>query len=221
MRNDHLSEYELIRQFISDVSSDEVRIVDTNHVVRMHYKEKEYNVLIRCVSYAGNPHPLHRFRAQLPKRDYLEQYRGEDDSFLFVGFDNTRGVYVCWNPWNVHPRLNLHSTVSLFCESQQLDDAIEKGIVKTTLPNGGKYIVVKKSQFKELLDNLNYFLGNENVVVPTFADDDGIIKHLFHQGLTVLEIIEFMMNSPKNHHPEWDYPTWHNYITTLKQPIEL
>ncbi len=220
MKQGHYTEKELIDIFITPLSEDIFDVVNINHIVHFTYKDEDYYVMLRSVSYAGNPHPIHRFRAQLPRRPYLETYKTNGGVFLFIGYDAEHNVYVMWNPYNLRPRLNEKDTVSLFCELSSIIKAQEEGLVWSKLPNGGLYVTFTSENLSSVLDSLSYF--KTEVPLPKHANDilldsqlSQYIIRLGAKNMSRLEIIDRCMASYGHVHPDWSFLDWRKCITKI------
>lgn len=220
MRNGHYTEKELIDIFTSSLTEELFEIRNTNHIVHIIYNDEDYYVMLRSVSYAGNPHPKHRFRAQLPRRPYLDAYKSNGGVFLFVGYDAAHNVYVMWNPHSLRSRLNEKVIVSLFCELSSITLAIEEGVVWSKLPNGGLYVSFTPENLSSVLDSLSYFKTEISLLKrskDTYLDSrlTQYIISLGKKDLSRLEMIEQCMELYGNIHPEWSFMDWRNCITEI------
>ena len=92
MSRNYYIESDLTYLFSSSLPEGEIDIISTNPLVHFTYEREDYYVMLRNVSYAGNPHPKHRFRAQMPQKDYLENYKNSDGIFMFMGYDSANDV---------------------------------------------------------------------------------------------------------------------------------
>ena len=220
MKQGHYTEKELIDIFVSSLSEDLFEVVNTNHVVHIIYRDEDYYVMLRSVSYAGNPHPRHRFRAQLPRRPYLDMYKSNGGVFLFVGYDAGHDVYVLWNPYALRPRLNEKDTVSLFCELPSIIKAQEDNVVWSKLPNGGLYVSFTPDSLPSVLDSLSYF-KTEIPIQKLSCEinfDSQLAQYIILLGkkdLSRLEIVGLCMEEYGNMHPEWSFLDWRKYIIEI------
>lgn len=220
MKQGHYTEKELIDIFTSSIPDELFEVTNINHIVHIIYNDEDYYVMLRSVSYAGNPHPRHRFRAQLPRRPYLDSYKSNGGVFLFIGYDAEHNVYVMWNPFNIRPRLNEKDTVSLFCELSSIMKATEEGLYWSKLPNGGLYVTFTPDNLSSVLDSLSYF--KTETPLPKRTDDINLdnqlsqyIIRLGAKDLSRLEIVELCMDAYGNTHPEWSFMDWRKYITQI------
>lgn len=220
MKQGHYTEKELIDIFVSPLSEEIYEIANINHIVHFIYKDEDYYVMLRSVSYAGNPHPLHRFRAQLPRRSYLEAYKHNGGVFLFIGYVAEHNVYVLWNPYPLRPRLNEKDTVSLFCELDSIIKAKNEGLVWSKLPNGGLYVTFTPENLSSVLESLSYF--KTEVPLPKHTNDihsesqlSKFIVNLSSKDLSRLEMVELCMEKYGSTHPEWSFLDWRKCITKV------
>ena len=186
------------------------------------YGGEDFYCLLRAVSYAGNPHPLHKYRAQMPRRPYLENYKDNGGVFLFIGYDSIHNIYVIWNPYTLRPRINQKEIVSLFCDLDILENAQETGLCWGQLSNGGLYVAFTIERIREVLDNLSYFKTD---VVSSPEDDVAnnvtrFIIQKIREGYSTLDIVENCMNLFSKLYPDFDYLTWRNIIKSQKAALE-
>lgn len=212
----------LAELFAFDLRQQEFDVCSVGELVHFTYRGEDFYAFLRAISYAGNPHPKSRFRAQMPKRPYLDTYKDNGGVFLFVGYDQTRDVYALWNPYTIRPRINQKDTVSLFCDEDALNSANDEGICWTKLPNGGLYVVFEIEKFSEVLDNLTYFQDEMAVPVQSemYVDVVSFISSMIKDESSTLEIIEACMNNFANEFPNLDYLAWRTIIKSQKAAIE-
>lgn len=213
---------QLAELFAVDLTQQEFDVRSVGELVHFTYKGEDYYAFLRAISYAGNPHPKNRFRAQMPKRPYLESYKNNGGVFLFVGYDQSKDVYAIWNPYAIRPRINQKDIVSLFCEEEALNTAQEEGICWSKLPNGGLYVVFDIKQLSAVLDNLIYF-QDETPTVPqteTSVNVTSFINSMIKEDCSTLEIIEACMDKFATDFPEWDYLTWRSTIVQCRNAQE-
>lgn len=215
---DYYTESSLIDKFTSALPEDKFEVINKTPLLHIVYEGEDYYVMLRNVSYAGNPHPKHRFRAQMPQKDYLENYKKCSGTFLFMGYDAINDVYVLWNPHQQRARINLKKTVSLFCERGALEKASSKGIYRTMLSNGGLYIAFTVENLCDVLNHLSYFDTEEvNTKIlqtqNTHLEED-IIK-LIRKDKSTLEIISYCYNNYSHIYEDWQYVQWRTYIKSI------
>lgn len=222
-----MSEYnytgkQLAELFASDLRQQEFDVRSVGELVHFTYQGEDYYAFLRSISYAGNPHPQNRYRAQMPKRPYLEVYKENGGVFLFVGYDQNRDVYAIWNPYAIRPRINQKDIVSLFCDEEALNKAKEEGIFWTKLPNGGLYVTFEIEKLSEVLGNLIYFQDDapNSSQLDTPADVSSFIASLIKKDSSTLEIIEACMDKFADEFPDRDYLTWRNIIKSQKSTLE-
>ena len=213
---------QLAELFAADLAQIEFDVRSVGELVHFTYKGEDYYAFLRAISYAGNPHPKNRFRAQMPKRPYLESYKDNGGVFLFVGYDQAKDVYAIWNPYAIRPRINQKDTVSLFCDENALNTAREEGICWSKLPNGGLYVTFDIKQLSAVLDNLIYFQDVTPAVrqTETSVDVTSFINSKIEEDCSTLEIIEACMDKFAADFPEWDYLTWRSTIVQCRNARE-
>lgn len=224
MSRNYYIESDLTYLFSSSLPEGEIDLISTNPLVHFTYEREDYYVMLRNVSYAGNPHPKHRFRAQMPQKDYLEHYKNSDGIFMFMGYDSTNDVYVLWNPAKQRARINLRKAVSLFCELDVLEKAQYEGVVWGELSNGGMYVVFTIENISKVLDDLSRFdLEKEEVCSArnsSLSDITSQIIQMLDLGYSKLEIISYCLENFSTHNPNWDYSKWRNYIINIQNSAD-
>lgn len=222
-----MSEYnytgkQLAELFASDLRQQDFDVRSVSELVHFTYQGEDYYAFLRSISYAGNPHPQNRYRAQMPKRPYLEAYKENGGVFLFIGYDQIRDVYAIWNPFGIRPRINQKDIVSLFCGEEALNKAKDERIFWTKLPNGGLYVTFEIEKLSEVLDNLIYFQDDVPISsqIEASADVSSFIISLIKNDSSTLEIIEACMDKFADEFPERDYLTWRNIVKSQKSTFE-
>lgn len=223
MKQGHYTEKELQSIFTTDLSEDKFEVLDVRHIVHLAYQGEDYYIMLRSVSHAGNPHPAHRFRAQLPRRPYLDAYKSNSGVFIFLGYVAAHDVYVMWNPFNLRPCLNEKESVSLFCELSTIERAQQEGFVWNKLPNGGLYVTFTPANFSSVLYELSYFktevtIPSKNESISIQNDLDLFVKGLIAKDLSRLEMVELCMESFSHIHSDWSFLDWRKCVTKI---IEL
>ena len=220
MSRNYYIESDLTYLFSSSLPEGEIDLISTNPLVHFTYEREDYYVMLRNVSYAGNPHPKHRFRAQMPQKDYLENYKNSDGIFMFMGYDSANDVYVLWNPAKQRSRINLRKSVSLFCELDVLEKAPYEGIIWGELSNGGMYVAFTIENIEKVLDELSRFdLEKEEVNTAKYSSPSDLTEKIIRMldaGHSKLEIITYCLENFSNQNPDWDYSRWRNHIIDIQ-----
>lgn len=218
----YYTESSLISKFISGLSVDQFEVINKSPLLHFVYEGEDYYVMLRNISYAGNPHPKHRFRAQMPQKDFLEQYKSCGGVFLFIGYDAVNDVYVLWNPYQQRSRINLKKTVSLFCERGALEKASLEGVNRTMLSNGGLYIAFTIEHLSDVLNHLSYFNtedGNTKILQTHNTPLEEDIIKLIRNDKSTLEIISYCYNNYSHIYKDWQYIQWRTYIKSICEKI--
>lgn len=144
-------------------------------ILRFAYKSQKYAIFFKCISYGGTPYPINTTRAQLPNRPEFDNIQ-DDEIFLFLGYDTSNDVFVCWDPIKVRSRLNKKTYVSFFCRQSTQDSVTEGHIVNSELSNGDTYALFKRSDITLFLNNLEiYFpeLAKYHTTKDYYAEIEG------------------------------------------------
>lgn len=218
----YYTESSLIDKFTSALPEDKFEVINKTPLLHIVYEGEDFYVMLRNVSYAGNPHPKHRFRAQMPQKDYLEDYKKCGGIFLFMGYDAINDVYVLWNPHQQRARINLKKTVSLFCERGALEKASCEGINRAMLSNGGLYVAFTVENLCDVLNHLSYFNtedGNTKILQTHNTPLEEDIIKLIRNDKSTLEIISYCYNNYSHIYKDWQYIQWRTYIKSICEKI--
>jgi hypothetical protein len=88
-------------------------------------------------------------RAQLPYREDFDSIAKSGIPFIFMGYDQSNDVVVCWNPALLHERLNAKSSVSLYSRRYYQEKVRAGEFLPAYLSNGDKLILFKR---RDLVD---------------------------------------------------------------------
>lgn len=220
MSRNYYIESDLISLFSSSLPEGEIDLISTKPLIHFIYEREDYYVMLRNVSYAGNPHPSHRYRAQMPQKDFLENYKNSDGVFMFMGYDSVNDVYVLWNPTKQRARINVRKSVSLFCELDVLEKASYEGMKWGELTGGGMYVAFTIENIEKVLENLSQFdLEKEDVSTTKYSSPSDITQKIIQMldtGYSKLEIITYCLENFSVKYPDWDYTKWRNHIVEIQ-----
>lgn len=104
----------------------------------------DYFLFFKCVTPEGKPHPIEHQRAQLPQRPEFNDVLKTNIPFLFLGYDVSNDVFVCWEPAKLRARLNKKSYVSFYSRLSIQQSIVEGEIKEETLSNGDKFVLFKR-----------------------------------------------------------------------------
>ncbi len=94
-------------------------------------------------------------RAQLPYREDFDKVAKSGIPFIFMGYDQTNDVVVCWNPALVQDRLNAKSSVSLYSRRYYEEKVRPGEFLSFFLTNGDKVILFKRKELAEFLRQID------------------------------------------------------------------
>ena len=110
-KSKNLSAKGLVAVLLSGINPSSIKLLKESNPIRYDFEGTIYNVYLKNVTYAGNPYPENHTRAQLPKHDDFNRIKSSDERFLFLGYDSSNDVFVCWDPSKAKARLNAKNYV--------------------------------------------------------------------------------------------------------------
>ena len=174
---------ELAKSFLNKLKNyPNFEIISQSDVCHIRIDNNEYFLYFKCVTHEGKPYPFERQRAQLPKRESLEEIKKSIVPFLFIGYDVDNDVYICWEPSKVKPRLNKKTYVSFYSRLSIQRNVVEGEIKENILTNGDKFVLFKSADILSFFQNIDdYFLELKKdekigLVAEPFLDDRGSKK---------------------------------------------
>ncbi len=212
----------------------EFKVLKESNPLILQFNGKKYMLFFKCISYAGNPYPENTTRAQLP---YNESFNAltDDVVFLFLGYDVSNDLYVCWDPIKTRSRLNQKTYVSFFCR-KSLQDNLEEGEIKTgRLSNGDAYVLFKRTDicsFFEMIelsfpgllmknDKVQDVGANRPVTesIEGYLDDlrtdqsvQLLVDQLISEGKSKLTIVSECMNTFGSYYYNMRFADWANVV---------
>lgn len=147
---------ELIEKFINTIGDYEgFEVVKKDSYCQFIFDGNSYYAYFKCVSHEGNPYPLERRRAQLPKRNEFDEIRESAIPFLFLGYDMDNDVFVCWEPHKIKLRLNRKPYVSFYSRLSAQKSVVEGKIKEEVLTNGDKFVLFKRTDLISFLQMID------------------------------------------------------------------
>ncbi|VDG81773.1 Uncharacterised protein [Capnocytophaga ochracea] len=116
------------------------------------FKNKEYYIYVKNLSSAYFKDRPDTTRAQLPIKEEFDRIKNSPTPFIFLGYDYTNDVLVCWNFHTVKERLNEKKSVSFYSRQFFQDEVFSGSFLRKRLKNGDEPILFKR---KDLIDFFN------------------------------------------------------------------
>lgn len=150
----------------------DIEFLSGGDVIHLLVKGKEFYLYIKSLTYAGNPYPQNRTRAQLPKRIEFDSIKASNSIFLFLGYDVDNNVFACWDPIKTKARLNERQYVSFFCRLNQQKSVRHGVLLEASLQNDFKYVVFTFDDLKNFLLNINTYFPKLDVSSQVISISD-------------------------------------------------
>ena len=165
-KSKNLSAKGLVAVLLSGINPSSIKLLKESNPIRYDFEGTIYNVYLKNVTYAGNPYPENHTRAQLPKHDDFNRIKSSDERFLFLGYDSSNDVFVCWDPSKAKARLNAKNYVS-FVSRKSIQESVEEGDIKSaTLTNGDKFVLFKRTDFEAFLTLIDKYFPSLSSTAP-------------------------------------------------------
>lgn len=208
----------------------DIVIIEDGNITHLEVKGRPFYLYIKSLTYAGNPYPQNTTRAQLPKRDEFDAIKSSDAVFLFLGYDETNEVFVCWDPTRTKARLNERQYVSFFSRLNLQQSVCQGKILSASLQNDFKYVLFKLNDLALFLLNIsNYFtdLVQETVIEAISektqgallkVEDDSSVRLLIDElclndvNISILSLISECMNSFGEFYYKMTLKDWHKIV---------
>lgn len=156
----------------------------------IRFADTIFNIYLKCVSWKGKPYPENDTRAQLPSRPEFEDFKASPYPFLFLGYDPTCDVLVCWNPAKVKARLNKIKYVSFYSKKNLQEEVVEGKVVTAHLSNGDKYVLFKRSDIASFLSMIDNHFPSTTDVSNTQNINDPEQEYGNQKSVAVVGILE-------------------------------
>jgi hypothetical protein len=148
------------------------------------FKNKEYYIYVKNLSSAYFKDRPDTTRAQLPIKEEFERIKNSPIPFIFLGYDYTNDVLVCWNFHTVKERLNEKKSVSFYSRQFFQDEVSSGTFLRKKLKNGDEPILFKRKDLIDFFNQVETFFPTENI---TNNIEDG--KSIISEG-KLLEITD-------------------------------
>ena len=127
------------------------------------FKNKEYYIYVKNLSSAYFKDRPDTTRAQLPIKEVFERIKNSPIPFIFLGYDYTNDVLVCWNFHTVKERLNEKKSVSFYSRQFFQDEVSSGTFLRKKLKNGDEPILFKRKDLIDFFNQVETFFPTENI----------------------------------------------------------
>ena len=127
------------------------------------FKNKEYYIYVKNLSSAYFKDRPDTTRAQLPIKEEFDRIKNSPTPFIFLGYDHTNDVLVCWNFHIVKERLNEKKSVSFYSRQFFQDEVSSGTFLRKRLKNGDEPILFKRKDLIDFFNRVETFFPTENV----------------------------------------------------------
>ena len=200
------------------------------------FESRPYYIYIKHLSSAYFKDRPETTRAQLPVRPDFDEIKKSSIPFIFLGYDISNDVYVCWNYHIAKARLNEKESVS-FYSRESFQKEVKKGtLLRKRLKNNDMPVFFKREDliyFFEKIENL--FENDDDLGLFTMDEKntyerDGKLYKITESDLlekihslvnektnNILEAITIAKEYYGNKYPNMKYSDWSNLIKGTKQ----
>lgn len=200
------------------------------------FENKPYFIYIKHLSSAYFKDRPDTTRAQLPVRPDFDEIKKSSIPFVFLGYDISNDVYVCWNYYIAKERLNEKESVS-FYSRESFQREVKKGtLLRKRLKNDDIPVFFKREDLIYFFENIeNLFENDDTLGLFTMSEKnsyerDGKIFKITESDLlekihslvnektnSILDAITIAKNYYSNKYPNMTYKDWSNLIKATKQ----
>ena len=145
------------------------------------FEYKKYYIYIKNISSAYFSDRDKTTRAQLPIKPVFDEIKDSPHPFIFLGYDGTNDVYVCWNFHIAKKRLNAGKSVSFYSRTFFQSEVKEDEFVRRTLKNGDSPIFFKRSNLINFFKEINSFfpettnIEKADIIQPQTSNEEQYI----------------------------------------------
>lgn len=224
---------QLLSLFLCEMNcSNNFHFVSGLQPFKIQFKSKDYFVYIKTISSAYFKDRPDVNRAQLPLREDFNYIKKSNIPFVFLGYDPTNDVYVCWNYHIAKRRLNVQANVSFYSRQSWLSQVQEDVFLKKKLKNGEDTILFKRKNIVDFFNQIDsFFEENENDLTEESKEsaaseskiykiEDPILLEKLRPLLTgsilhTLEAIQIVQDYYGEKYSNMSYRDWSNLVKGL------
>lgn len=226
---------QLLSLFLCEMNrSDNFHFISGLQPFKIQFKSKDYFVYIKTISSAYFKTRPDVNRAQLPLREDFNYIKKSNIPFIFLGYDPTYDVYVCWNYHIVKRRLNVQANVSFYSRQSWLGQVQEETFLRKQLKNGEDTILFKRKNIVSFFNQINSFFEEKTNEVKNEMEDkenlpselkvykitDPVLLNKLRPLLTgsilhTLEAIQVVQDFYGDKYPNMTYRDWSNLVKGL------
>lgn len=192
------------------------------------YKSRPYYIYIKHLSSAYFKDRPDTTRAQLPIRPDFDEIKTSSIPFVFLGYDISNDVYICWNYHITKTRLNEKESVS-FYSRESFQKEVKKGeLLRKKLKNDDNPVLFKREDlilFFKKIETIFDNRGEANMSEKKVFERDGKLYKITESDLlekisrvvneksnNILEGITIAKNYYGDKYPNMKYSDWSNLI---------
>lgn len=202
----------------------------------MTFASRPYYVYIKHLSSAYFKDRPDTTRAQLPIRPDFDEIKNSSIPFVFLGYDITNDVYVCWNYHIAKARLNEKESVSFYSRESFQKEVKQGTLLRKRLKNDDIPVFFKREDLIYFFENIENLFENDDVLglfkmseTNTYERDGKLYKitepdlldkiHTLvnEKSNNILEAITIAKEYYGNKYPNMKYSDWSNLIKGTKQ----
>lgn len=226
---------QLLSLFLCEMSrSNDFFFVGGQQPFKIRFNSNDYFVYIKTISSAYFKNRPDVNRAQLPLREDFNYIKKSNIPFIFLGYDPTNDVYVCWNYHIAKRRLNVQANVSFYSRQSWLSQVEEDSFLRKKLKNGEDTILFKRRNVVTFFEQINSFFEEKMDEPKGDAEDkkdhssglklykitDPVLLKKLKPLLTgnilhTLEAIQVVQDFYGDNYPNMSYRDWSNLIKNL------
>ena len=202
----------------------------------MTFASRPYYVYIKHLSSAYFKDRPDTTRAQLPIRPDFDEIKNSSIPFVFLGYDITNDVYVCWNYHIAKARLNEKESVSFYSRESFQKEVKQGTLLRKRLKNDDIPVFFKREDLIYFFENIENLFENDDVLglfkmseTNTYERDGKLYKitepdlldkiHTLvnEKSNNILDAITIAKKYYGNKYTNMTYKDWSNLIKGTKQ----
>ncbi|MCF0125917.1 MAG: hypothetical protein HUJ68_09250 [Clostridia bacterium] len=218
--------------------SEKFSFLDGTQPFLMTFADKPFYIYIKHLSSAYFKDRPDTTRAQLPIRPDFDEIKKSSIPFIFLGYDISNDVYVCWNYHIAKNRLNEKESVS-FYSRKSFQKEVKTGVfLRKKLKNDDIPVLFKRVDLISFFENIETFFEREDHLDLSVKEKsnpyerDGKLYKITE--LDLLEKIHSVVNEETNNilegitlakkyygnkYPNMKYSDWSNLIKGTRASI--
>lgn len=158
MRNGKIFPETLLELILKELNrSDKFEYICGIQPFQMKYGDTHYYIYVKNLSSAYFKDRPDTTRAQLPIKEEFDEIKNSLSRFIFLGYDYSNDVLVCWNYNVVKARLNEKKSVSFYSRKAFQEKVSDGEFLRLKLKNGDEPILFKRTSLIEFFEKIEEF----------------------------------------------------------------